>query len=189
MLLISESAGDLLALCARIAVEVPEIAREWPALPPICPVPGGFLVKLGRPVATSFPGTIRLCSLAENLFVLADAELVPTLLDDEATGLVRERGLVFLPGGRVLAFLPDRLLTADSLLTLPRLPARSWRPLPARPPRPDHLREILLDLPDDTPGLILESGGADIGVEELVPPTPGRRRRQWGGRRWGRGAA
>jgi tetratricopeptide (TPR) repeat protein len=173
LLLLTERAGDLLTLCARIAAEAPEIAREWPALPPICPVPSGFLVKLGRPVAASFPGTIRLRSLTANLFVPVDAELVPPLLDDEAAGLVRERGLIFLPGGRVLGFDPDHLLTADTLLTLLRRPARSWRSLPARPARPDRLREILLDLPDDSPGVILESGGADIGVEAPRPADSG----------------
>jgi tetratricopeptide (TPR) repeat protein len=173
VLLLSEEAADLLGLCARIAAEVPQTAREWPALPPIHAVRGGFLVKLGRPVAAVFPGTIRLRCLAANLFLPFDAELAPALLDDEAAGLVRDRGLIFLPGGRVLAFAPDRLVTADMLLSFARLPGREWSALPARPARPERLEEILLDLPDDTPGLILERGGEDIGVETPRPADAG----------------
>jgi tetratricopeptide (TPR) repeat protein len=173
LLLLSEQAAELLGLCARIAADVPETAREWPALPPIHAVPGGFLVKLGRPVAAVFPGTIRLRSLSANLFLPFDAELAPSLLDDEAAGLVRERGLIFLPGGRVLAFAPDRLVTADMLLSISRLPGHAWSALPARLARPERLEEILLDLPDDSPGLILQRGGEDIGVEAPRPADAG----------------
>lgn len=172
-LLLSEKATDLLELCARIAAEAPEIAREWPALPPIFAVPGGFLVKLGRPAAAVFPGTIRLRSRVANLFLPADAELTPALLDDEAAGLVRERGLIFLPGERVFAFAPDQLVTADKLLSLPRQSRREWQALPARPARPERLEEILLDRSDETPNLILESGGEGIGEQTPRPADAG----------------
>ncbi|HLJ97627.1 MAG TPA: hypothetical protein VKU02_30985, partial [Gemmataceae bacterium] len=158
LFLLSDQPAELLNPCARITTEAPEAVREWPALPPIHAVAGGFLVKLGRPVAASFPGTIRLRGLAKNLFLPFDAELVPALLDDEAAGLVRERGLIFLPGGRVLAFTPDQFITADRLLSLPRLPERPWQALPARPARPEQLEEILLELPGDTAEQILEIG-------------------------------
>lgn len=173
VLLLSESPAELLALCARIAAEAPEAAREWPALPPIHTVAGGFLVKLGRPVAAVFPGTIRLRSLAANLFLPADAELVPPLLSDEAAGLVRERGLIFLPGGRVLAFALDRFVTADMLLSLPRRPRREWSALPTHPPRVEQLGEILLDMGEESAVRILELGGEDIGVETPRPAGAG----------------
>jgi tetratricopeptide (TPR) repeat protein len=187
VLLLSENPAELLALCARMSAPLTPTpllpqggegqgvrgASEWPALPPIHAVAGGFLVKLGRPTVAVFPGTIRLRSRTANLFLPVDAELVPALLDDEAAGLVRERGLIFLPGGRVLAFAPDRVLTTDKLLSLPRLPGRLWRALPARPPRPEKLEEIRLELPEDASGLILESGGAGIGEETPRPASSG----------------
>jgi tetratricopeptide (TPR) repeat protein len=169
LLLLSEQPAELLELCARIAVEAPAVAREWPALPPIHAVAGGFLVKLGQPVTAVFPGVIRLRSLTANLFLPADAELVPALLSDEAAGLVRERGLIFLPGGRILAFALEPLITADMLLTLPRLPGRKWNALPARPAQPERLESILLDLPDDSADQILEEGGENIGMEAPRP--------------------
>ncbi len=173
LLLLSEEQAKLLELCASIAAEAPDVAREWPALPPIHAVAGGFLVKLGRPVTAVFPGVIRLRSLTANLFLPADAALVPALLNDEAAGLVRERGLIFLPGGRILAFALDQLITADMLLTLPRLPGREWNALPARPPRPECLESILLRLPDDSSDQILEEGGENIGVEAPRPAESG----------------
>src|SRR5262249_60007074 len=58
-------------------------------------VAGGILLKLARPIAEPEPGATRLRELSTDLFVAADAELVPSLLDDEASGIVRGGGLVF----------------------------------------------------------------------------------------------
>jgi tetratricopeptide (TPR) repeat protein len=173
VLLLSDKASDLLALCSHLTASAGAAFPSDAALPPIHAVAGGFLVKLGRPVADIFPGVIRLRSLSANLFVPVDAELSPALLDDEAAGLVRERGLIFLPGGRILAFAPDEFITADKVLTLPRLPERLWNAFPARPARPQRLGEVLLDLEDDTPGLILESGGEGVAEESPRPADSG----------------
>ncbi len=172
LLLLSESVADLLALCVAagtIRPGHPEV--EAGALPPVHAVPGGFLVKLARPAERAFPGVLRLRRLAADLFLPADAELTPALLDEEAAGLVRQRGLVFLPG-RVLAY-DLTPLPASSLLSAPRLPDRGWGPLPAPPPRPERLREILLDLPEESPDAILDSGGGEIGEEAPRPPAAG----------------
>jgi hypothetical protein len=172
LLLLSESVADLLALCAAAGAERPAHPEaEEGALPPVHAVPGGFLVKLARPTSRAFPGALRLRRLAADLYLPADAALVPALLDEEAAGLVRQRGLVFLPG-RVLAY-DLTPLPASALLTAPRLPDRGWKALPAPPARPERLREILLDLPEGPPDAILDAGGAGIGTEEPRPPEAG----------------
>jgi hypothetical protein len=176
LLLVTDDVRELLALCAALGPPRGG-AHDGAALPPVYAVPGGFLVVApktstgGTPVPQAGAGAIRLRSLTANLFLPADAELIPPLLPDEAAALVRDRGLVFLPGGRVLGFDPGRPLSAADLVTSTRLPARHWRPLPDRPGRPERLRAIHLDLPEETPDHILEAGAGDIGSE--APPRPG----------------
>src|SRR5262249_30002937 len=46
---------------------------------------------------------------------------------------------------------------------------RAWQPLPAPPPLAERIREILLDLPEDTSDAVLAPGGADIGTEDPQP--------------------
>jgi hypothetical protein len=164
LLLLSERAADLLALLARVG------ADPWP---PVFAVPGGFLVKLTRLAPSAVPPALRMRALAENLFVPADAELEPALLPDEAAGLTRSQGLVFLPGGRVFGFTPGTPLTPAALLEAPRLPVRAWAPLPPRPVRAEQLREVLLDRPDDLADVIVESGGGGIGGEDPRPDPSG----------------
>ena len=90
-------------------------------------VAGGFLLELDRPSTGVFPGAIRLRALAPGLYVPVSAFLVPSLLDDEARGLVRDWGLVLLPEGRALVFDRHGPVPLDQLL---RVPARSRRPAP-----------------------------------------------------------
>src|SRR4051794_37487405 len=87
------------------------VALELDIFPSVYAVADGFLVRLPRPVERAVPGVVRLRSLADNLSLPADADLAPGLLDDEAADLVRRRGLVFLPGDRVLEFTPQRPLS------------------------------------------------------------------------------
>src|SRR5690349_13918017 len=61
----------------------------------------GWLLRFDDPPARTWPGAIRLRRLADDLLVPADADLCPALLPDEADALVRERGLVWLPGDRL----------------------------------------------------------------------------------------
>jgi len=114
-------------------------------------------------------GVIRLRSLGDNLLLPADAELVPALLEDEAAALGRQRGLVFLPGGRVLEFNPHAPLPPAALFCLPNPRSETWLALPQRPPLADRLTEITLDREDPPPEAVLETGGADIGTEEPRP--------------------
>lgn len=164
LLLLSDLAGNLLALVARLD------ADPWPE---VYRVPGGFLVKLTCPLETGLPPALRLRGLADDLFVPADAELEPGLLADEAAALVRTRGLVFLPGGRVLGYAVDSALSPAELLTAPRLDGAGWAPLPPRPEWAERLHAVLLDRPDDAPEVIVERGGAGIGEEEARPAGSG----------------
>jgi hypothetical protein len=158
--------------------------------PVVFAVASGFLLRLARPEERPFPGAVRLRQLAANLFLPADADLLPALFDDEAADLTRARGLLFLPGGAsetgtrqretqegagclVLPFDPAHPLPPSRLLDASRLPDRQWRPLPPRPERNDRLDELVLDLPDDTPDAVLSAGGAGLGVEEPRPSAGG----------------
>ena len=57
--------------------------------PTIHRVAGGFLLKLGE--GSSLRWADPAPSLAENLYLPVDADLVPALLDDEARGVTRDR--------------------------------------------------------------------------------------------------
>ena len=163
LLLVGGRAADLLALVAALGP-----GRR----PVVHAAPGGFLVKLAGPPPSAFPGTIRLRALAADLFLPADA-VVLALLPDEAAALVRERGLVFLPGGRVLGYAVgarwSRPAAGGASAAGPGV-ASAAGPAGACPER---LREIVLDLPDDTPDAVLRPGGAAIGVEDPRPQAAG----------------
>ena len=139
--------------------------------PPVHRVSGGFLLKLGEGVEPPI-GPIRLRALAEDLYLPVDADLIPSLLDDEARGLTRDRGLIFLPGGRVLEFEPREPLPLSSLVTADRRVGTGWRAFPDRPDRAERLREIILEPPDGTTEDLFPSDGdpAEIGADG--PPRP-----------------
>jgi tetratricopeptide (TPR) repeat protein len=90
-------------------------------------------------------------------------------LPDEAFGLVKNRGLVFLPGGRLLEFQPQQALTLTDLITAPKSPNRAWRSLPRPMPLAERIVEIELDLPFPHADELLESGAEDIGSEPARP--------------------
>ncbi|MBV8381466.1 MAG: tetratricopeptide repeat protein [Planctomycetaceae bacterium] len=150
----------LLGLCGRLGLD--PSGRTFA-------VAGGFLLKLDEPTPRPIPGAIRLRALAEDLFLPADAELVPTLLDDEAEGLARNRGLVFLPGGRILGFDPRVPLDPSALLVAGARPRRDWGPLPRPEPLAERIEEIIVDCPSDSPEDVLGSGDVAIGTEEPRP--------------------
>jgi tetratricopeptide (TPR) repeat protein len=140
--------------------------------PTVHRVSGGFLVELVEGIEPP-PGPIRLRALASNLYLPADADLVPALLDDEARGLTRDRGLVFLPGGRVLSFDPGSPLDLSGLVTARRLSNPGWSSFPSRPDRAERLREITLDSPDpEDPGDLFEQGGDPTETESENQPAP-----------------
>jgi tetratricopeptide (TPR) repeat protein len=159
-LLPSFDVSRLLDLCAVVGSA---------PLPDIYHVADGFLLKVHQPTEAVYPGAIRLRGLADNLLVPADAELVPALHDDEARGLVRARGLVFLPGGRVLAFAPQERLPLSAMIQLGGLRRRAWQSFPEPMPLPDRIRQFALVVPHPPADEILEEGGADIGTEDPRP--------------------
>lgn len=154
-------AAALLSLCARLGLD--PFGRVFQ-------VEGGYLVTLDAPTRAPIPGAMRLRALATNLYLPADALLVPALLDDEAEGLARDRGLVFLPAGRVLAFDPKHPVDPTTLMKVKRAPKREWFPLPVPPALASRIEEIVVDLPDETPESVFDDGGNPIGIEE--PPRP-----------------
>jgi tetratricopeptide (TPR) repeat protein len=160
----SQSPADLLAMIASLG------ADPWPT---IYAVAGGYIVKPARPADVVAAPVIRLRALADNLFMPTGAELEPALLSDEAAGLVRSRGLVFLPGERVLGFDAAQTLGPASLISIPSVVARDWRPPPQRPAYADQLRAIVLERPGEAVDAIVDSGGAGVGEEEPRPAAAG----------------
>ncbi len=155
-------AGAVLGSCIRLG-----------RLPRIFALAEGLLLKLPQATSAAFPGTVRLRGLAADLFVPCDAELVPPLRADEAEGLVRRRGLVFLPGGRVLAYDPAAAVSPATLLRTAnrdgRPLRREWRPLPEPPRVAERITEIVLDLPPAGGDELLAAGAGDIGSEDPRP--------------------
>ncbi|HEX8204396.1 MAG TPA: tetratricopeptide repeat protein, partial [Isosphaeraceae bacterium] len=172
------AAAGLLALCARLGLDPSGRVHA---------LDGGFLVKLDGPTTRSIPGAVRLRGLSPGLFLPVDAELVPALLDDEAGALVRDRGLVFLPGGRVLGFDPLAPLEPSALLAAAARPRRNWGPLPTGTALAERIEEIVVELPPGPAGDPLEAAGEPIGTEEPRPEDSGPGAKLLGGAALGAG--
>jgi tetratricopeptide (TPR) repeat protein len=132
---------------------------------------GGLLVTWEGPVLATIAGAVALRRLGGRLYLPADGELDPALLDDEVAGLTRGRGLIFLPGGEALAFEPDRPIPVAQLIGNARARRDGWRAFPA-PPSPIQLREILDGRPVPEEPLDAIDGGEIAAPSEA--PAPGR---------------
>jgi tetratricopeptide (TPR) repeat protein len=106
---------------------------------------------------------IPLRRLAPNLLILADADLVPALLPDEAEALTRNRGLVFLPGV-VLTYDPGTPLRSSDLVTVTRRPSAGWGPLPDHSP-PAPLHEVDREGLPEVVQAMLQQAGEGIATE------------------------
>jgi len=164
LLLTSMSVAHLLDLCAAVGTT---------PLPGLYAVADGFLLRLTAPVTRRYPRTIALRALAPHLLLPVDADLVPALFPDEAAALVKQRGLVFLPGGRVLSYAFESPLSLAALVSVPRRESSEWAAFPEPPVLAERLLEITLDLPQPPPEEILSAGAADMGTEPLLPPAHG----------------
>jgi hypothetical protein len=164
LMLLSTNVGEILNLCVRLGSD---------PLPELFPVAGGYLLRLRTPTAEAFPGAVRLRALAPNLLVPVDAELAPALHDDEARGLVRERGLVFLPDRRVLAFDPATALAPATLLRVENVVRREWHSLPVPRPIADRIHGIRLERSDESGDQLLDAGGEGVGTDNPRPEDAG----------------
>ncbi len=144
----------LFAVCARIQLDPSGACFD---------LDGGFLVLLERPSDVAVPGTVRLKRLVAGLYLPADAHLVPALLADEAAGVVRDRGLVFLHGGQVLEFDQDAAIEPPELLEARTRRGRPWSSLPEPGGPAERLDQIVLDVPDPDPEEIYREIKKDMG--------------------------
>lgn len=161
VLLPGHDVGELLALLAGLGLD---------PLPPVYAVADGYLIRLPGNGERVPVGVVRLRALAPNLLLPAAAELIPPLLPDEAAALVRQRGLVFLPGRRVLAYAPDRPLDLAALWHVGAVRRRGWQSVPRVTAPAPEVTEIALEVPSTSPEELLAPGGADIGTESAQPP-------------------
>jgi tetratricopeptide (TPR) repeat protein len=160
LLLLSLDPAQLLRLCTQLAAD---------PLPRICVTTDGFLLLLDEPTDRPWPECLRLRRLAEHLLLPVDANLLPQLHETEAAALTRKRGLIFLPGERVLEFAPEfSVETADILSTGP-VRREPWQTLPQRRFIAEQIRSITLELPPQPPETIVEEGGEGIGTEDPRP--------------------
>jgi len=127
---------------------------EWPE---IYATANGFIVIADRAATQIVPRSIRLRRLAGQLYLPADAELIPSLHGQEAADFTRLHGLVFLPDGSALAFDRNRPLTIRDVLAPIKVCRDEWTPLPPRPIRAEQLHSIRYD-GENEPQAILESG-------------------------------
>ncbi len=164
LLLLSHEPAELLALLNRLKAQ-----------PRVHHVADGFLVCLAERsgTATSYGSAIRLRKPYERLYVPVDAELVPALLDDEARGLVRDQGLVFLPNGRVLSFEASRPLNLVDLLDIGERRRGLWAPLPSAPVLADRIYKITFNLPAENPDDLLTAAGPEVGSDTPRPEESG----------------
>jgi tetratricopeptide (TPR) repeat protein len=159
----------------RDAADVLEFASalSLDPLPPVHLVADGFLITLPEPIDVPVAGVIRLRGLSVDLLLPVDAELVPPLLPDEAAALVRDHGLVLLPGGRVLQYDPNDALPPGRLLEVGSVDRPAWTSLPEAEELAQDVTEIVLDMPATLPPEVLEAGGEGVGTEApQIPDAP-----------------
>ncbi|MFO0805549.1 MAG: hypothetical protein U0791_20800 [Gemmataceae bacterium] len=135
----------------------------------VLPVHGGFVLLTSDGIREFVPGAIRLRRIGGDLFVPHDAILVPALLPDEVASLTRDRGLVVLPDGGILAFDPGAPLPVSRWLVMP-VRRGTWEPLPPAPELANDLRNIEFPAPPAAAMEILTEGQPD-GAEAM--PTDG----------------
>lgn len=147
------------------------VTGDEPSPPRIYAVSTGFLLELPNPCRRARAGAIRLRRAGGHLLIPVDAELSPALLPDEIAALTRDRGLVYLPGGRVLRFDPENPVSAAGLLAPVLIERNGWSPLPSPPARAPRIVEILFEFPD-SPDQVFGPAGQEIGIEEPLAGRP-----------------
>ena len=158
LLLVADGFGPLAAAIAR-----------WGTCPPagVFAVAGGFMIVPGAESARSTTGAVPLRRLGGDLYVPADADLLPVLLSDEMADLTRDRGLIILPSCTVLTFDPDRPLRVADWLTAGNCRRGAWVPFPPRPGEVDRLTRI------ERPSPPVASDDLLAGRPDGADPLPG----------------
>ena len=128
-LVLASSYGPVVSACALLGERLPRVFA----------VRGGFVIVPEAASPHAISGKIRLRRLAADLFIPADASLLPALLPDEMTALTRTHGLVILPAGEVLAFDSKEPLPVAAWLGPERVIREEWRPFPLAPDRAERL--------------------------------------------------
>ncbi len=136
LLIPSRDPRVLVAFCSRLGLDPRGRVFD---------IAGGFLLELERPAIDPMPGAVRLRSVATALYLPVDAELIPSLLDDEASGLVRDWGVVFSPCGGPLLFDRHAPIDMNEILkaqprTAPELEFASRSPSDRGSPCGDRIR-------------------------------------------------
>ncbi len=166
LLLETDDPAALLAVCARLDD------------PLVFSVAGGFLVVADS--VPNIPNAMRLRRLAENCFLPADAELIPTLLPAEATDLTARRGIVFRPHRAPLAFDPAKPRRPAAFLAVRKPRREDWEPFPTGRLLADRLTTLTLVLPEPPIDELLTGGGSPVGTDDARPPQSGAGRRAVG---------
>ena len=166
------TAADAFLLLAAGAGALGDACARFGEVPAVFAVRGGFLLVPHGAEARAVPGAVRLRRLVGDLFIPADADLIPALLPDEALALTRTRGLIVLPGGTVLAFEPSPV-AVSRWLRRAAVRRAEWRPFPPRPDRPHALGVI--ERPAPPMGAVIEvlGAGAPDDANPLAGPGEG----------------
>jgi tetratricopeptide (TPR) repeat protein len=172
LLLPGHRADEVLRVCVDLGLD---------PLPPVYALADGYLLLLPKPSAKQIVGVVRLfsaaCGVARarssatpqaagQLLIPVNAELVPPLLEDESEALVRKRGLVYLPGGRVLEYDPEKPIALAALVQLGPIERPHWQSLPAAPALADGINEITQVGVDTSADQIIAQGGDGIGTDD-----------------------
>ncbi|VTR97495.1 hypothetical protein [Tuwongella immobilis] len=169
LLLLGHSVVTLRAVLTRLGT------HPWPG---IFRVADGFLLRPAGGTRLTIPGTIRLRVVAERLWMPIDAELLPALHPEEQSALVRSRGVIVLPGGRVLEFDPQQPILPSDLLETPPLLPSEWRPLLNLEPLPDGLTRLERLFPAASADSVLQPPDDPIASEPIEPSDAPTRQEQ-----------
>jgi tetratricopeptide (TPR) repeat protein len=149
----SREPAALLEVCSRLGLDPSGRVYD---------VAGGFVLKLALPTTEPFPGAVRLRELAPDFYLPVDADLIPALLEDEANGLVRDGGLVFLPGGRILRFDRRGAVELREVLSVEPRPRRAWSALPEPRRVVERVVQIARESPKDSAEALYQEFEQDL---------------------------
>ncbi len=162
--------ADAAVLFAHDPADLVRLCTQFPMFPTVFRVAGGFLLFANGPTWPA--GVVKLRRLGGDLFVPADAELLPRLLPDEIVGLTQTTGLVVLVD-TVLAFDPTHPLRPGEWLRPARVRREAWQSFPLPSDRAERLTAIERPAPPDEAAEILNEGRPDTSPhpDDARPPA------------------